>query len=827
MLNAEAWSRLTDLFHQATELPESERITFAHAQTGENPELLHELLALIAADTDATRRLRDPMRHAAEMVLGALEPEIAPGTRFGPWAIKRMIGSGGMGSVYLAQRADGAYDREVALKLVRTRALDQRRRDYFEYERRLLARMQHPAIAQIHDAGIDPEGRAYLVMEYIHGQPISDWCDEHALTLRQRVELLLQAGEGVQHAHQKGVIHRDLKPRNVLVGSVDGRPLPKIIDFGIAWDIDDLDGHSVGGGTPGYMSPEQALLGADVDARSDVYSLGALLYELVCGTPPRVDALVAPSRYLQDVSKGRCSDLANKRSTRARALLRELREGLDAITLKALQPDHAARYDSVSALQQDLRRWLGHRLPAAAGSARGLALRKFIRRNRLAVAASVAVTDALLVGFAATVWSLAEVRAEAARNRVTSDFLASILDSVDPAISQDMDKTLMLRVLGDASKRATRELARYPDTLADIELIIAINQISLGEYDLAIGHLQSVRALAVEHPDKLAFQQLRALQVLGGAFSDSNRDKDAEAVLNEGIERARKSKPEHRWLVYEMQSRLSWALFMQGRAKEALRLAGESFDGFTATVAADDQQRLDAAGRYASMLSQVGEYDKAAGLLEDVIQRRSRINGIEHPLTLASRRDLAVLKLQKQDFAAAEPDLRRLLAAYRRLYGEESAYAAGTGGLLGSALREQGKVEEAGPYYRATMEWNAKRYGPDTFSSVMTRHNHANWLLAAGHAQQSKQEQDASLEIAERVLGRDNHVTGEILRGLAEAELVLGEVVAARGHAQQSLQVMRAVYGDEHEGVLRDALATLAKVEVAAGVQAASWKNTR
>jgi hypothetical protein len=434
---------------------------------------------------------------------------------------------------------------------------------------------------------------------------------------------------------------------------------------------------------------------------------------------------------------------------------------------------------------------------------------------------------ALLAGFAATAWSLGEARAEAARARVTSKFLASILDSVDPAISDDLDKTLMMRVLDDASKRATRELASYPDTLADVELIIAINQISLGEYESAITHLQSVRVLAGKHPDLLAFQHLRALQVLGGALTDSNRSKEAEAVLNEGIERARKSRPEFRWLVHEMQSRLSWALFLQGQAQPALRLAAESFDGFSAEVPADDQQRLDAAGRYASMLSQVGEFDKAAALLADVIQRRTRLNGAEHPLTLASRRDMAVLKLQKQDFAGAEPDLRLLLAAYRRLYGDDSGYVAAAGGLLGSALREQGKVEEAGPYYLATMQWNAAHYGPDAFSTVMTRHNHANWLLAAGQPRESKQEQRLLLETAERVLGRDNHVTGEILRGLAEAELALGEIAAARGHAQDSLQVMRAVYGDEHEGVLRDAHSTLAKVEAAAATPAATLPSKR
>ncbi|NEK74568.1 MAG: serine/threonine protein kinase, partial [Xanthomonas euvesicatoria] len=377
-LAATAWQRLEALFHQACQLPAAEREAFARAQAGDDASVRDQLLAMLAVESQATLRVRAPLKQAAAALRAPL-PELPAGTRFGAWAIDRLIGAGGMGQVYLGHRADGAYEREVAIKLVAADALDAQGRALFEFECRLLAQMVHPAIAQIHDVGTDAHGQPYLVMEYLRGEPITWWCDQHRLSLHARVLVMLRVSEAVQHAHQKGVIHRDLKPSNVLVSEIDGRPMPGVIDFGIAIDATNPGmTYAHDRGTPGYMSPEQARGAPDVDARSDIYALGAMFYELSCGLAPvagRDGVPQPPSQRLATVPADARARICAARATTYQKLHEHLRDGLDAIVLRALEPQPGARYASVSALLDDLHRWLDGYPPRALQASRWLRLR--------------------------------------------------------------------------------------------------------------------------------------------------------------------------------------------------------------------------------------------------------------------------------------------------------------------------------------------------------------------------------------------------------------------------------------------------------------------
>ncbi len=384
------------------------------------------------------------------LLQAALNEPLAAEEQIGPFRIIRLIGEGGMGAVYLAEQ-DEPIHRTVALKIIKlgmdTREVIAR----FDTERQALALMEHPNIARVYEAGANARGRPYFVMEYVHGVPITEYCDRKRLTIRQRLELFIQICHGVQHAHQKGIIHRDLKPSNVLVTETDGRPVPKIIDFGLARALERRLGEhtlftelGVLVGTPEYMSPEQAAGGERLDTRTDVYALGMLLYELLTGALPfgdgkfrhmpldeicrviRKEEPLAPSRRLASLG-GVAEKIAERRKTELRTLRRRLRGEMEWITLKALEKEPARRYGSVAEFCSDVLCHL-HDEPVSAGPQRpGYRLRKFLRRHWTLTAATIVGVACLTV--AAFVSTMLYLRAEQARITAVRHEYATVISA--------------------------------------------------------------------------------------------------------------------------------------------------------------------------------------------------------------------------------------------------------------------------------------------------------------------------------------------------------------------------------------------------------------
>ena len=815
MSTAIRWQRLQDLFHAACELPPDSQQDFVRAQAGDDPQLLEELLAMLQIQAEATVKVSASMKSTHELIEAA--QTLPAGTRFGPWAVLRPIGRGGMGQVYLAQRADGAYEREVALKLTGSIGITARQQAFFEVERHLLAQMHHPAIAQIHDAGADANGRLWLAMEYIEGERITEFCQLHALSLRQRIRLFLRLCDGVQHAHQKGVVHRDIKPGNVLVREVDGIPVPCLIDFGIAIGQGDTNQPA---GTPGYMSPEQIDPDQLSDSRSDVYALGALLYEILGGSrPPSPDddtaSVRTPSQQLATLEPEQIRTLAEQRQINPRLLLRALREDLDWVIAKAMHADPERRYQSVSLLADDLNLFLEGYPVKAAPPHRTTALRKFIARHRPGVGAAALVLLSLIAGLAGTTWALQKAGTEAHRKQITASFLGNILSSVDPDIAGDMDKTLLLYVLDDAARRVQTELADDPQGRIEVQLVIAESYSALGMPKKAIPQLESVQATARAQTGAGSPGDLMAAQRLGTALVDAGRFEESETVFRAAIQAAstgRRDLPES--LLPDLHSRLSWTLRQRGKLDDAMAEARRGYDELAAKMPEDHPQLLDAGGRLAILLSDGGQYDEAIALIREMIARRAELLGYDHPRTLGWRLSLAVFHLQKRDYAAGEKELKALLDPVARTYGENSAMLAMVHNNLGGALRQQGKVEEAGPHYRYAFDFNLEQNGPQAPNTIMARHNLANWLLDAGQAETALEEQQACLALSESVFGADHDVTAEILRGLGMAQIALGKLPEARVSLERALSIKTALYGDT-EGPLARLRENLAQLEVA------------
>lgn len=731
-LIAERWRTLELLFHQASDLPLSEREAFVLREAGHDALLQQELEAMLGVAAEATIRLRQPLEQAVAVLMPAL---LGEGTRCGPWAIDGLIGAGGMGRVYLGHRADGAYQQRVAIKLVANPWLDERQRAFFEFECRMQAQMHHPAIAQIYDAGLHEDERPYLVMEYIDGEAIDGWCSGRRASLEQRVQLLMQVCEGVQHAHQKGVIHRDLKPRNVLVGDVDGRAQPKLIDFGIAIDGLVDEAGELAAGTPGYMSPEQAGRHGGIDVRSDVYSLGVLLHQLLCGQVPSADTsdALSPSRLLSSLTPAAQTALALECRTTPRRLRGALVTGLDAIVRKATDPERGRRYEAVSSLLADLARWQQGKLPLGAAASPWLVARQFLQRHRLPVLAASLVLVCAVSALLASLWALSQAHEQqqvAAQRRLQLERMV--------AFQQEMLQSVDVDAMGHAMERggaqAPPEVAR--DLLERYVVAHALQRLQLDFKDDPVlatelrqslaGVLASIgRYPAAAHELQLVLKDLRAQQQPPERVLDATVDL-ADALYREGsFEAAHQllldarttatDVPEHNPLWLRAGVLMARVLLAQGRQPEALALqlkleqdwaqrsgrldAGmmELGVGIVATLTRMSQREralermqvllpklrsrygrsaprtLAASLTMADLLNTAGEYEDSLALASEVRAVRQQALGVDHPDTLQA---LALeganrvrLAQDARAWSAAEGFMSDLLQRRQRVLG--------------------------------------------------------------------------------------------------------------------------------------------------------------
>jgi len=657
--------------------------------------------------------------------------------RVGRYFILDKLGEGGMGTVYAAEQREPVR-REVALKLIKlgmdTREVVRR----FEAERQALAVMDHPNIAKVLDAGATLAGRPFFVMELVHGTPIDRYCDQQEMTTRQRLELFVTVCQAVQHAHQKGVIHRDLKPTNILVSTVGGQPLPKVIDFGVAKATGQgmtratmftETGQLVG--TPEYMSPEQAeMSGLDVDTRTDVYALGVILYELLTGDLPfdseklrrspfvEMQRIIreldppTPSTRLTSLGGARLGTIAERRRTEPGTLSRQLRGDLDWIVMKALEKDRSRRYETANALALDVRRHLDDEPVLARPPSRAYRMRKFVRRNRLAVAAAAALSLALVAGVVGTTIGLLRAQREAAKAHAAVKFIRETFASVDPEEGQGRQVTVR-EVLDQAAADVGEAYAEQPEIEALIRSTIGGMYQKLGFYAEAEPQLERALALQERLAGDRDLDTMKTLSQLGQVYLRQRRHAEAERIFERLLAASRRTHGKRHDETLTAMHNLAAVYLRQQRYAEAEPLLEELLAARRELLGEEDRRTTATMNNLAHLYKDTARYAEAETLFRRALDVRRRTLGDAHPRTLISAFNLGELYRETDRVEEAEPLIREALAGFREKFGDGHPYTLEALNGLAALEKRRGRLDEAEGLASESYRLHVARLGAD------------------------------------------------------------------------------------------------------------------
>ncbi len=807
-----------DLFNAAIKLTGDQRSAFLAAACGQDSALRKQVEDLLRAHEETGGLL--PRHNARDLeATQALTNQAQPGTIIaGRYKLLEAIGEGGMGTVWVAEQSQ-PVKRKVALKLIKAGMDSKSVLARFEAERQALAVMDHPNIAKVLDGGITESGRPYFVMEYVKGVPITEYCDATRMSVPERLQLFAQVCQAVQHAHQKGIIHRDLKPSNILVAPYDDKPVPKVIDFGLAKAINQSltentlhTAHDMVLGTPLYMSPEQSQLNnIDIDTRSDIYSLGVLLYELLTGSTPlekqrfkqaawdemrrmiREEDPPLPSLRLSSVET--LPSVAAGRHTEPARLTKLVRGELDWIVMKALEKDRMRRYETASDFTADVQRYLDGEPVQAAPPSRRYRISKYASKHRAALTTSVAIVLLLIIGIAVSSWqALRAVKAEQAaiadrdraknsesaavaashRAEIVINFLTQdLLAQADPENNPVGDKVTVREVLDRASDRVgdNMTLQREPEVEATIRKVLGSTYDTLGLYQPAEIHYR--RALEVFHKiqGEKGDDTLEVMAILGQVLRNLERLPEAEQMTRDALIQRRDAFGNDHLETLALESNLAILLKDRGKLVEAEQMFRENLEATQRALGPKHEESLVSILNLAWMLMGTGQTEKlreAASLLRDHLEEFKNVFGEDKPKFLMALNEFAESLRLSGELVEAEKYHRQSLERKERVFGPTHDETLGSMNNLGLSLLGQGQIVEAEELFRKIESVESKTL-PDSVRLAMTRNNLALTLDRGGKLTDAIELYRKSLPVFQRVFGGRDSQTLRITLNFARA----------------------------------------------------------